>query len=155
MPYPMTVIEFTPENIRLLSGYVKEEKIYLTNALEGEDLTIEGKLPALREASESLKCLKEKALESIKDLGSVILVLPPFDFEVLSNIDGQEYPSNSDGNLTSSDYQNRPYGGPPGPERAGKGEHLCGLCGGLQPRHLLWRRNGRASHRRRTVRHLP
>ena len=106
MPYPMTVIEFTPENIRLISGYVKEEKIYLTNALEGEDLTIEGKLPALREASESLKCLKEKALESIKDLGSVILVLPPFDFEVLSNIDGQEYPSNSDGNLTSSDYQN-------------------------------------------------
>ena len=106
MPYPMTVIEFTPENIRLISGYVKEEKIYLTNALEGEDLTIEGKLPVLREASESLKCLKEKALESIKDLGSVILVLPPFDFEVLSNIDGQEYPSNSDGNLTSSDYQN-------------------------------------------------
>lgn len=106
MPYPMTVIEFTPENIRLISGYVKEEKIYLTNALEGEDLTNEGKLPALREASESLKCLKEKALESIKDLGSVILVLPPFDFEVLSNIDGQEYPSNSDGNLTSSDYQN-------------------------------------------------
>ena len=106
MPYPMTVIEFTPENIRLISGYVKEEKIYLTNALEGEDLTIEGKLPALREASESLKCLKEKALESIKDLGSVILVLPSFDFEVLSNIDGQEYPSNSDGNLTSSDYQN-------------------------------------------------
>ena len=106
MPYPMTVIEFTPENIRLISGYVKEEKIYLTNALEGEDLTIEGKLPALREASESLKYLKEKALESIKDLGSVILVLPPFDFEVLSNIDGQEYPSNSDGNLTSSDYQN-------------------------------------------------
>ena len=106
MPYPMTVIEFTPENIRLISGYVKEEKIYLTNSLEGEDLTIEGKLPALREASESLKCLKEKALESIKDLGSVILVLPPFDFEVLSNIDGQEYPSNSDGNLTSSDYQN-------------------------------------------------
>lgn len=106
MPYPMTVIEFTPENIRLISGYVKEEKIYLTNALEGEDLSIEGKLPALREASESLKCLKEKALESIKDLGSVILVLPPFDFEVLSNIDGQEYPSNSDGNLTSSDYQN-------------------------------------------------
>lgn len=106
MPYPMTVIEFTPENIRLISGYVKEEKIYLTNALEGEDLTIEGKLPVLREASESLKCLKEKALESIKNLGSVILVLPPFDFEVLSNIDGQEYPSNSDGNLTSSDYQN-------------------------------------------------
>ena len=106
MPYPMTVIEFTPENIRLISGYVKEEKIYLTNALEGEDLTIEGKLPVLREASESLKCLKEKALESIKDLGSVSLVLPPFDFEVLSNIDGQEYPSNSDGNLTSSDYQN-------------------------------------------------
>ena len=106
MPYPMTVIEFTPENIRLISGYVKEEKIYLTNALEGEDLTIEGKLPVLREASESLKCLKEKALESINDLGSVILVLPPFDFEVLSNIDGQEYPSNSDGNLTSSDYQN-------------------------------------------------
>ena len=106
MPYPMTVIEFNPENIRLISGYVKEEKIYLTNALEGEDLTIEGKLPVLREASESLKCLKEKALESIKDLGSVILVLPPFDFEVLSNIDGQEYPSNSDGNLTSSDYQN-------------------------------------------------
>ena len=106
MPYPMTVIEFTPENIRLISGYVKEEKIYLTNALEGEDLTNEGKLPALREASESLKCLKEKALESIKDLGSVVLVLPPFDFEVLSNIDGQEYPSNSDGNLTSSDYQN-------------------------------------------------
>lgn len=106
MPYPMTVIEFTPENIRLISGYVKEEKIYLTNALEGEDLTIEGKLPVLREASESLKCLKEKALESIKDLGSVVLVLPPFDFEVLSNIDGQEYPSNSDGNLTSSDYQN-------------------------------------------------
>ena len=93
----MTVIEFTPENIRLISGYVKEEKIYLTNALEGEDLTIEGKLPVLREASEGLKCLKEKALESIKDLGSVILVLPPFDFEVLSNIDGQEYPSNSDG----------------------------------------------------------
>ena len=106
MPYPMTVIEFTPENIRLISGYVKEEKIYLTNALEGEDLTIEGKLPVLREASASLKCLKEKALESIKDLGSIILVLPPFDFEVLSNIDGQEYPSNSDGNLTSSDYQN-------------------------------------------------
>ena len=106
MPYPMTVIEFTPENIRLISGYVKEEKIYLTNALEGEDITIEGKLPVLREASESLKCLKEKALESINDLGSVILVLPPFDFEVLSNIDGQEYPSNSDGNLTSSDYQN-------------------------------------------------
>ena len=44
----MTVIEFTPENIRLISGYVKEEKIYLTNALEGEDLTIEGKLPVLR-----------------------------------------------------------------------------------------------------------
>ena len=39
MPYPMTVIEFTPENIRLISGYVKEEKIYLTKALEGEDLT--------------------------------------------------------------------------------------------------------------------
>ena len=102
----MTPIDFTPAHIRLLRGYVQGEKIYLTNPIEGEDLTIERKLPALREASESLKCLKEKALESIKDLGSVILVLPPVDFEVLSNIDGQEYPSNSDGNLTSSDYQN-------------------------------------------------
>lgn len=77
----VTVIEMTPHNIKLLTGFEMNSTTYVMQCLEGEDLPVEGRFFDKKDAIESLQALIATARNSLKmDIGPVILVLPAHNY---------------------------------------------------------------------------
>lgn len=102
----VTALELTPSGIRLLTGYVLEDNLYVEAALEGESLPMdEDGIPQEKETIASLKKLLEEAKEKVSDLGSFILLLPPYGF-AQKRSSSLTQTSSSDGVICFQDFDN-------------------------------------------------
>ena len=100
----LSVIEFTQKNIRLLTGYENNGQLYVMQALESEDLTIENGLPAAREATDSLLTLINTAKQSCNvDIGPYVLLVPPVEFKT-AEVNGFSATASMSDTLTIDDY---------------------------------------------------
>lgn len=106
MDKQLTIIEFTPDSIKLLSGYYMKDKVKVLQCLEGEKLSLtENGFPKANDLRESLLTLMAKAREQSKvDLGPLVVLYPPYDFANMevreSNITG-----NAENRITYADFK--------------------------------------------------
>ena len=83
MDKQITVIEFTPCNIKLLSGYQMKDRLYVLQSLEGEILPLnpEG-YPKKEDLKESLIALLATARKQLPvDIGPLVFLYPPYGFK--------------------------------------------------------------------------
>lgn len=107
MKNKVTVIEMTPTFIRLLCGYTLNNNVYVLQALEGEDFTLEEGLPVVREAADSLRLLIENAKKTLNetDIGPFILALPPYRFAASESF-STTATADTNSVLSLNDYKN-------------------------------------------------
>lgn len=103
----VTIIEFTPTFVRLLCGFAEQNSVYVLQALEGVEFSLEDGLPIAREAADSLQLLIDKAKSTLgeKDIGPYILALSPISF---FSSEGTFTTATADPNciLSLNDYKN-------------------------------------------------
>lgn len=78
----VTAIEINPSGIRVVSGYVYQEKVYVLQALVGNSIKVDtnGFMDS-KETEESIRLLISEAKSILKcDLKSFIILLPPDEF---------------------------------------------------------------------------
>ncbi len=82
MDKQLTIVEFTPDSIKLLNGYYMKDKIKVLQSLEGEKLPLgENGLPKISDLRESLLTLVATARKQSKiDLGPLVVLYPPYGF---------------------------------------------------------------------------
>lgn len=107
MKNKVTVIELASSFIRLLTGYVSNDSIYILHALEGEPFSTEGGLPVIREAADSLNLLLKTAKEQMntEDLGPYLVLLPPDGFKSFETASSTAT-ADKQSNFSINDYNN-------------------------------------------------
>ncbi len=106
MDKQLTIVEFTPNSIKLLSGYYMKDKVKVLQCLEGEKLPLsENGLPKANDLRESLLTLMAKAREQSKvELGPLVVLYPPYKFANMevreSNVTG-----NAENCITYADFR--------------------------------------------------
>lgn len=106
MDTQLTVIEFTPNSIKLLSGYQMKKQIYVLQCLEGEKLSLtENGFPKSTDLKESLLTLIATARKQLKiDLGPLVVLYPPCDFARMG-VKENNVTGNVDSRITVDDFR--------------------------------------------------
>ncbi len=106
MDKQLTVIEFTPNSIKLLSGYQMKGQIYVLQCLEGEKLPIdENGFPKSSDLKESLLTLIATARkQSNVDLGPLVILYPPCGFAKMK-VKETNMTGNVENRITVDDYR--------------------------------------------------
>ncbi len=80
----VTAIEINPSGIRLVTGYVYQEKVYVMEALIGDSIKVDANgFMDSKETEESIRVLLSTAKNALKcDLKNFIILLPPDEFQV-------------------------------------------------------------------------
>lgn len=106
MDTQLTVIEFTPNSIKLLSGYQMKKQIYVLQCLEGEKLSLtENGFPKNTDLKESLLTLIATARKQLKiDLGPLVVLYPPCDFARMG-VKENNVTGNVDSRITVDDFR--------------------------------------------------
>lgn len=103
----VTAIELSSSGIKLVVGYVYQDKVYVMHASEGEPLSVDKEdLINQSEAEKSLSSLLAEARRVIgNDLGSSIALLPPDGFRMKEDTESTMTVS-SDSKIVQLDYAN-------------------------------------------------
>ena len=106
MDKQITVIEFTPCNIKLLSGYQMKDRLYVLQSLEGEILPLnpEG-YPKKEDLKESLIALLATARKQLPvDIGPLVFLYPPYGFKA-KEISESSPTGNAENKIRDEDYR--------------------------------------------------
>ena len=101
----ITSLEFTPSSIRLVTGYVFQEKVFVLEAMESEPLLFDTNgFPEKKTTEDTLRMMLAKASTSLKrELGNFVVLLPPDEFTVREGVDTTVTVND---NISQKDYLN-------------------------------------------------
>ncbi len=101
----ITSLEFTPSSIRLVTGYVFQEKVFVLEAMESEPLLFDTNgFPEKKTTEDTLRSMLAKVRTSLKrELGNFVVLLPPDEFMVREGVDTTVTVND---NISQKDYLN-------------------------------------------------
>ena len=101
----ITSLEFSPSGVRLITGYVFQEKVYVLEAMESEPLSFDANgFPEKKPTEDTLRMMLAKASTSLgRELGNFVVLLPPDEFQVREGVDTTVTVTD---NITQKDFLN-------------------------------------------------